>query len=75
MIDGSLLILCIAALLLTAGILFAVVQALFHDTEARTDLIATGTALLFALPALREAQPGIPDTPTIYDGKWTINYR
>jgi hypothetical protein len=52
---------------LTFGVLLAVSEVLIYDNESRFDLVAASTALLFALPSLRSATPGIPDSPTVYD--------
>jgi hypothetical protein len=47
----------------------ATIQVLLYKKEPHFELVGAGTALLFALPTLRSAQPGIPETPTVYDGK------
>ncbi|KAJ7260821.1 hypothetical protein C8J57DRAFT_1338028 [Mycena rebaudengoi] len=57
----------IATWLLTIGVLLATAQVLINDYESRFDIIATCTGLLFALPGLRSATPGIPTTPTVSD--------
>ncbi|KAJ7704669.1 hypothetical protein B0H14DRAFT_3646647 [Mycena olivaceomarginata] len=48
---------------------FAVLMfiVLIHGCESRFDIIASCTGLLFALPGLRSATPGIPTTPTVSD--------
>ncbi|KAJ7233472.1 hypothetical protein C8J57DRAFT_1726050 [Mycena rebaudengoi] len=57
----------IATWLLTIGVLLATAQVLMNDCQSRFDIIATCTGLLFALPGLRSATPGIPTTPTVSD--------
>jgi hypothetical protein len=55
--------------LLTIATVIAVGQVITYSCEPRFDLVAASAALLFAIPQLRSAQPGIPSTPTIFDGK------
>jgi hypothetical protein len=55
--------------LLTIAIVIAVGQVIAYSRKPRFDLVAASAALLFAMPQLRTAQPGIPSTPTILDGK------
>ncbi|KAJ7873971.1 hypothetical protein B0H13DRAFT_2348834 [Mycena leptocephala] len=57
----------IATWLLTIGVLLATALVLIHGGESRFDIIASCTGLLFALPGLRSATPGIPTTPTVSD--------
>ncbi|KAJ7798258.1 hypothetical protein B0H14DRAFT_3545317 [Mycena olivaceomarginata] len=57
----------IATWLLTIGVLLATALVLIHGCESRFDIIASCTGLLFALPGLRSATPGIPTTPTVSD--------
>jgi hypothetical protein len=45
------------------------IQVVLYRKEPHFELVGAGTALLFALPTLRSAQPGIPETPTVYDGR------
>ena len=54
--------------MLTLSIITATIQVVLYRKEPHFELVGAGTALLFALPTLREAQPGIPTTPTVYDG-------
>ena len=54
--------------LLTIATVIAVGQVITYSCEPRFDLVAASAALLFAIPQLRQAQPGIPLTPTIFDG-------
>jgi hypothetical protein len=55
--------------LLTIATIVAVAQVVTYSCKPRFDLVAASGALLFAMPQLRQAQPGIPMTPTILDGK------
>jgi hypothetical protein len=54
--------------LLCIAIMISTFQVIARNREARYDLVAASSALLFALPTIRQAQPGIPDSPTAYDG-------
>jgi hypothetical protein len=54
---------------LTIATVIAVGQVMVYSCKPRFDLVAASAALLFAMPQLRQAQPGIPSTPTILDGK------
>ncbi|KAJ7196074.1 hypothetical protein GGX14DRAFT_700613 [Mycena pura] len=54
--------------LITIAIIIGSVQVMVYNKEARYDLVAASTALLFALPTIRDAEPGIPESPTVYDG-------
>jgi hypothetical protein len=54
--------------LLTIATVIAVGQVVSYSCKPRFDLVAASAALLFAMPQLRSAQPGIPSTPTIFDG-------
>ena len=54
---------------LTIATVIAVGQVIAYSCKPRFDLVAASAALLFAMPQLRSAQPGIPSTPTILDGK------
>jgi hypothetical protein len=47
----------------------ATVQVLMNDYKSRFDVIGVCTGLLFALPGIRSATPGIPTTPTVSDGE------
>ena len=61
--------------LLTIANIIAVAQVVTYSCEPRFDLVAASGALLFAMPQLRQAQPGIPLTPTILDGKRIPTFR
>ncbi|KAJ7057591.1 hypothetical protein C8F01DRAFT_1150413 [Mycena amicta] len=52
---------------LTLAILILTALTIWRGKEPRFDLVAACAALLFALPALRMAQPGIPSTPILLD--------
>ncbi|KAJ7282280.1 hypothetical protein C8J57DRAFT_1554071 [Mycena rebaudengoi] len=56
-----------ATWLLTIGVLLATALVIMNDYQSRFDIIAACTGLLFALPGLRSATPGIPATPTVSD--------
>ncbi|KAJ7928211.1 hypothetical protein B0H13DRAFT_1007389 [Mycena leptocephala] len=54
--------------LVTLGVVIATAVVLLKNRQTeRFDIVAASTALLFALPSLRSATPGIPDTPTVSD--------
>ncbi|KAJ6535667.1 hypothetical protein B0H19DRAFT_1183946 [Mycena capillaripes] len=54
--------------LVTLGVVIATTVVLLKNRQTeRFDIVAASTALLFALPSLRSATPGIPDTPTVSD--------
>ncbi|KAJ7836620.1 hypothetical protein B0H13DRAFT_2678082 [Mycena leptocephala] len=54
--------------LVTLGVIIATAVVLLKNRQTeRLDIVETSTALLFALPSLRSATPGIPDTPTVSD--------
>jgi hypothetical protein len=54
----------------TLGVVIATAVVLLKNRQTeRFDIVAASTALLFALPSLRSATPGIPDTPTVSDGE------
>ncbi|KAJ7747717.1 hypothetical protein B0H16DRAFT_915395 [Mycena metata] len=58
----------IATWLVTLGVLIATAVVVVKNRQnERFDIVAASTALLFALPSLRSATPGIPDTPTVSD--------
>ncbi|KAJ7888925.1 hypothetical protein B0H14DRAFT_2692737 [Mycena olivaceomarginata] len=54
--------------LVTLGVVIATTVVLLKNRQTeRFDIVAASTALLFALPSLRSATPGIPATPTVSD--------
>ncbi|KAF7319672.1 hypothetical protein MKEN_00748400 [Mycena kentingensis (nom. inval.)] len=54
--------------LVTLSVVIATIVVLIQGRKADIfNVVAAGTALLFALPSLRSATPGIPTTPTISD--------
>ncbi|KAJ7875519.1 hypothetical protein B0H14DRAFT_2715580 [Mycena olivaceomarginata] len=54
--------------LVTLGVVIATAVVLLKNRQTeRFGIVAASTALLFALPSLRSATPGIPDTPTVSD--------
>ncbi|KAJ7832364.1 hypothetical protein B0H13DRAFT_1915041 [Mycena leptocephala] len=53
--------------LLSLAVCFITIFVIWHKNEPRFDLVATCATLLFALPQLRSAQPGIPTTPILLD--------
>jgi len=53
--------------LLSLAVCFITIFVIWHRNESRFDLVATCATLLFALPQLRSAQPGIPTTPILLD--------
>ncbi|KAJ7782159.1 hypothetical protein B0H14DRAFT_2960208 [Mycena olivaceomarginata] len=54
--------------LVTLGVVIATAVVLLKNRQTeRFSIVAASTALLFALPSLRSATPGIPDTPTVSD--------
>jgi hypothetical protein len=57
------------AWLLSLAVCFITIFVIWHKNEPRFDLVATCATLLFALPQLRSAQPGIPTTPILLDGQ------
>jgi hypothetical protein len=60
----------LATWLVTLGVVIATAVVLLKNRQTeRFGIVAASTALLFALPSLRSATPGIPDTPTVSDGE------
>ncbi|KAF7372820.1 hypothetical protein MSAN_00488000 [Mycena sanguinolenta] len=66
-IIGLACLLFAVAWLLSLAVCFITMFVIWHRNEPRFDLVATCATLLFALPQLRNAEPGIPATPVLFD--------
>ncbi|KAF8206631.1 hypothetical protein K438DRAFT_1756009 [Mycena galopus ATCC 62051] len=69
---GLALLLFVVAWLLSLAVCFITIFVIWYRNEPRFDLVATCATLLFALPQLRGAQPGIPTTPIVLDDLSTL---